>query len=163
MCTINDNHVMHGSWDMGHNRHNFLSFWTIFCPFTLLTAWKMNISKKWKKCLEISSFDTNVPKIMIIYYTVPEIWCVMDAIVIFHFGLFFVLLPTLTIQKIKISKKWKKKQTKKQLEISSLYTCVPKIMITWCMVPEIRCATDGWIDRKSNIQRWVPHRKTVCV
>ena len=88
----------------------FLSFWTIFCPFTLLTAWKMNISKKWKKCLEISSFDTNVPKIMIIYYTVPEIWCVMDGIVIFHFGLFFVLLPTLTIQKIKISKKWKKKQ-----------------------------------------------------
>ena len=30
---------------------------------------------------------------MIICYTVPEIWCVTDAIVTFHFGLFFALLP----------------------------------------------------------------------
>ena len=25
---------MYGSWDMEHDRHKFLSFWTIFCPFT---------------------------------------------------------------------------------------------------------------------------------
>ena len=30
--------------------------------------------------------------IMIIRYTVPEIWCVTDAIAIFYFGLFFSLL-----------------------------------------------------------------------
>ena len=30
---------------------------------------------------------------MIICYTVPEIWCMIDVIVIFHFGLFFALLP----------------------------------------------------------------------
>ena len=30
---------------------------------------------------------------MIICYTAPEIWHVTDAIVIFHFGLFFALLP----------------------------------------------------------------------
>ena len=30
---------------------------------------------------------------MIIYCTVPEIWHVTDVIVIFHFGLFFALLP----------------------------------------------------------------------
>ena len=53
---------------------------------------------------------------------------------IFHFGLFF----TLTGWKIKVLKKWKKR-----LEISSFYTCVPKTMITWCMVPEIWCKTDG--------------------
>ena len=46
-----------------------------------------------------------VPKIMIICYTVPEIWCMTDAIFIFHFGLFFTLLPPLTAQKIKIYKK----------------------------------------------------------
>ena len=34
MCTKNDNHMMNGSWDIKHNRHNFLSFWTILCPFT---------------------------------------------------------------------------------------------------------------------------------
>ena len=28
---------------------------------------------------------------MIIYYTVPEIWCVTNVIVIFHFPLFFAL------------------------------------------------------------------------
>ena len=30
---------------------------------------------------------------MIICFTVPEIWCVIDVIVIFHFGLSFALLP----------------------------------------------------------------------
>ena len=32
-CTINDNHMMYGSWDMEHDRQIFLSFWTIFLPF----------------------------------------------------------------------------------------------------------------------------------
>ena len=33
MCTINDNHMMYGSWDMERDRQIFLSFWTIFLPF----------------------------------------------------------------------------------------------------------------------------------
>ena len=78
MCTINDNHMMYGSWDMECDRHNFLSFGPffalyLFCPFT-----------------------------------VPEIWWVTDVIVIFQFGLFFALF-SLTAQKIKILKKWKKR------------------------------------------------------
>ena len=32
-------------------------------------------------------------KIMIICYTVPEIWHMTDVISVFHFGLFFALLP----------------------------------------------------------------------
>ena len=48
-----------------HNRHNFLSFSIIF-----------------------GSFYTSVPKIMIICYTVPEIWHVTEVIIIFHFRLF---------------------------------------------------------------------------
>ena len=80
------------------------SFWAIFCPFTHLTAQKIKISGKWKKkYLEISSSYTSVSKIMIICYTVPEIWCMTDVIVIFHFGLFFALLP-LMAQKIKTSR-----------------------------------------------------------
>ena len=39
-CIINDNHVMHGSWDMKRDRYNCLSFWTVFCPFTPLRTWK---------------------------------------------------------------------------------------------------------------------------
>ena len=42
-CTINDDHLMYDSWDKKHDRQNFLSFWTIFCPF------KIEILKKWKK------------------------------------------------------------------------------------------------------------------
>ena len=33
LCTTNDNNMMYG-WDMEHEEHNFLSFWTIICPFT---------------------------------------------------------------------------------------------------------------------------------
>ena len=86
--------MLYYSWDMARDTCNcYFSFWTIFCPFTPLTVQKMKISKKWKKDLEILSFYTSVPKIMIICYTVPEIWCMTDAIVIFHFRLFFALLP----------------------------------------------------------------------
>ena len=43
MCTINDNHMMYGSWNMEHDRQNALSFWTIFCTFVPLTTPKMKI------------------------------------------------------------------------------------------------------------------------
>ena len=45
ICTINDNHMMYGSWDMKHDGQNCFSFWTIFCPFIPLTTQK---SKFWK-------------------------------------------------------------------------------------------------------------------
>ena len=48
MYTKNDNHMMYDSWDIERDRQNFLSFGTIFCPFTLLTTWKIKIFKKWK-------------------------------------------------------------------------------------------------------------------
>ena len=97
MCTINDNDMMHGSWDMEHDGQNFLSFGLSFLPFyptnnpknqhfekikrasgdiiiLALTAQKIKILQKWKKHLEISSFYNSLPKIMIICFTVPEIW-----------------------------------------------------------------------------------------
>ena len=97
-CTINNNHMMNDSWDMEHDRQKFLSFWTNLCPFTFQTTWKIKILKKWKKPYRHHNF-TNVPKIIIICYTIPEIGSMADVIFIFHFGLFFALLPT---QKIKI-------------------------------------------------------------
>ena len=107
-CTKNHDHMLYCSWDIAHDGCNcYFSFWAIFCPFTPLTAQKMKISKKWKKPLEIS-FYTSVPKLIIICYTVPEIWCMMDVIVIFHFGLFFALLPLQQPEKWKFPKKWKK-------------------------------------------------------
>ena len=43
-----------------------------------------------------------------------------------------------------------KKMKKKPLEISSFNTSVPKIMIKCFTVPEICCATDGWLDRHTD-------------
>ena len=67
----------------------------------------------------------HIPKIMIICYTLPEMWGVTDVIVIFYFGLLFALLIPLTAPK----KSKFQKNKKKHLEISSFYICVPKIMI----------------------------------
>ena len=56
----------------------------------------------------------------------------------------------------------RKKEKKKDLKIYSFYTCVPKIMIRWCMVPEISCATDGRTDRRKkwHIGAGVPPNKS---
>ena len=82
---------------------HFELFFTLSPP---LTAPKMKISKNWKKHLEVSSFYTSAPKIMITGYAVPEIWCVPDVI-IFHFELFFTFL---THQQ---PEKWKYKEIEK--------------------------------------------------
>ena len=62
MYTKNENHMRYGSWDTESHRQSFLSFWTIFGPFTLLTTHKIKILKKWKKDLEMPSFFTCVTK-----------------------------------------------------------------------------------------------------
>ena len=122
----------------------------------------------------------SVPKIMIICYTgleiwretrnyyficynVPEISPVTNAIAFFHFGLFCALFTLVTAQKIKISKKKKKKKNEKNPAGLSFYTCVPKIMIRWCMVPEMWGTMDrqidGQMEGKNDILRWVPNLK----
>ena len=65
-CTIYDNHMIYGFWDMRHEKQNCLSFWTIFCSDTPITTQKIKIEKNWKKWLEISSFYTSATKVMII-------------------------------------------------------------------------------------------------
>ena len=99
----NHDHMLYCSWDMASDGYNCYSwFWAILCPFTPLVSF---FFLKMKKPLERPSFYTSVPKIMIICFTVPEIWHRTDVI-IFHLGLFFALLPSpLTAQKLKIVKK----------------------------------------------------------
>ena len=138
---------------------------TIFCHirpfFALLPPNKpenQNFAKI-KKLLDISSFYTSVPKIMIICYTVLEIWHMTDVIFIFDFGLFFALLPPMATQKSKFKRKLKKRP-----QISFFYTCVTKIMITWCTVLKIWSAMDRWTDRQTDRWKkwhieWVLHLK----
>ena len=67
-CTKNHDHMLYCSLNITRNGCNYFSLWAIFCPFPSLKARKIKILKKWKKCMEISSFYINVPKIMIKNY-----------------------------------------------------------------------------------------------
>ena len=77
----------------------------------------------------------------IIWCMIPEIGSATDRI-FSRFGPFFAPFTRprpLTTQRTKILKKWKK-----QLDISSFYTSVPKMTIIWYMVPGI---WRFWTDR----------------
>ena len=116
---INDSHMTYGSSDTVCNGQNVLSFWTIFCPLPSLPPQRIVIShfrlffappspnipksqnlekmknktkQTKKKHQEVSSFYICVPKIMIRWCAVLEIWCLMD-IISFYFGSIFALLP----------------------------------------------------------------------
>ena len=59
-CTLNDNHLMDGSWGMGCGGQNFLSFWTIFCFFAQLTTQKLKLKKNENNCWRYHHFITHV-------------------------------------------------------------------------------------------------------
>ena len=82
ICTKNHDHMLCCSWDMAYDTCNFdFSFWAIFAllppssPIPPPNSPKNQNFKKWKKDLEVSSFYTSVPNIMIRWCMVPEIWC----------------------------------------------------------------------------------------
>ena len=74
-------------------------------------TWKIEILKKWKKCLEISSFYSFLPKMTNTWCMVLEIWSVTEKKKFFFILIIFCPFTTLTL-KIKIFKKWKKKNTR---------------------------------------------------
>ena len=119
-------HQMCDSWDMECNRHNFFIILGHFFPFYPTNNLKNQNFEKMKKTpraiINLHKCTKNWNNL------IPEIWCVTNVSSIFHFGLFFALLSA--------PKKQKFLKIKKRLTIS-FCTCVQKIMITWCMVPEI--------------------------
>ena len=46
--TVNNKHMMYGSWDIECNRQNFSSPWTIFLPFYPTSNPKNQTFEKWK-------------------------------------------------------------------------------------------------------------------
>ena len=58
MCTKTHYHMMYASWDIEYNRHNFLLFWAIFCPFIPLLTPKIKIWNKCKKLRDITLLHT---------------------------------------------------------------------------------------------------------
>ena len=43
MCTINEDHMIYGSWNITCDRQKFSTFWAISCPLSPLTTWKIKI------------------------------------------------------------------------------------------------------------------------
>ena len=74
-------------------RHNFFVVLGHFLPFYPPNCLKNENFKKMKKTPGDIIILHKCTKLMIICYTVPDIWCMMDVIVTFNFGLFFALLP----------------------------------------------------------------------
>ena len=107
----------------------------IFCPFSNQTTQKINILKKWKKHLEMSSFFKCVPKITIIWCMLSEIWSTTDNFLSF-WTIFCPFTPLLTPKNKTPAK------CKKNIEILSSSTCVPWMKIIWCMVLEIKDTTE---------------------
>ena len=106
MCTINEDHIMYGSWDIRHNKQSFLSFWVIFCLLTLLTTWKIKDLKKWKKMSEdiiILHLHTTNDDHMTYGSWITE--CNRQNVL--SFWTIFDPFNPLTTQKIKTLKKWK--------------------------------------------------------
>ena len=117
---------------------DFLTFWTIFCPFTNLTTQKIKILEKKKKtaCGDIIILHMCTINDTYMMYGFWDMECKRQNVL--SFWVIFCPFIPLTTQKIKILKKWKNKC----MDISSFYTCLPHVNIIWCMVPEILNAMD---------------------
>ena len=130
---------------MERDRQIFFVILNFFCPFTPLTIQKIKILKKWKKkWLEIISFTQLYQKswsyvTLFMRYDVWGMWF-----------LFFILGYFLPFYHPNNQKNQNFRKMIKHLEISSFHTCVPKIMITWCLVPETWSATDGQTDGRTD-------------
>ena len=125
-------------WHATDGNCNF-SFWASFCHFTPLRAPKLKI-KKMKKNAWRYSFTQVYQKL---WYALL-LWDMAHDRCNCCFSFWAIFCPfTPNCPKHQFSKTMKKKS----LEISSLYKCVPKIIIRWCTVPEIWCATGRWMDR----------------
>ena len=100
-CTINDNHLMYGSWDKEHNRYNFLSFWTVFCTFAPYGPRKSKKILKWKKHLKTLSIYRHKWQSYDVWFLRYGVQQTESFVILGHFLPFYPL----TTQKNKILKK----------------------------------------------------------
>ena len=93
MCTINQNHMMYGSWDIEHNRYNFSHFKWLFALLHPNNPENQSFEKMKKKNIWRYYHFTQVHQKLWSYailFLRYDTW----QIVIFHLGLLFtILLP----------------------------------------------------------------------
>ena len=92
ICTINDNHMMFGSWDMECSRQIFLSFWTVVWPFTPYVPRKLKFLKNEKK-------TTRYYRKILLFFLIYGVQQTEFFVILDRFSP--LTSPPLTIQKIK--------------------------------------------------------------
>ena len=151
-----------------------MSFWTIFCPFTLffypflifcpfLKTWKIKIWKKWKRHLEISSFYKSTKKHN---HMLHCSWDTAHDRCNFYFSFWAMFCP-FTPPKDTKNQNFEK-MNKTPGDIIILHMCTKnydhKIYSSWDMVCNrwMDRLTDGWMDRqkKWHIEVGAPPKKT---
>ena len=81
ICTINDNRMMYGSWDIERNRQNFR-------PFGPMKKWKKKNTWRYYHFTHMYHNDNQMMHVS------WDIGCDSHCLFVFcHFGLFFALLP----------------------------------------------------------------------
>ena len=124
LCTKNDNHMMYGSSYIESNRQIFFVIWDYF------NNPKNQSFEKMKKNggINILYMCTIIDNIVMY-----DFWSIeRNRQILLSFWVISCPFTLLTTQKIKILIIWNN-----VLEILSLYTIVPKLKISWCLVPEI--------------------------
>ena len=109
MSNIQEDHMMYGLWDKRRNVQSFLSFWAIPCPLTLLTTQKIKIKKKQQKNKKNAWRYYRFTRVYHNWWS--YVWFLtygeLQTEFIIILDHFLPFMP-LTIQEIKILKKWKK-------------------------------------------------------
>ena len=115
--------MLYCSWHMACNGFIF-HFGLLFALLPPITAWKIKISKNWKKTLEISFYSFTKNHDHMLYCS----WDMVHGCNCYYsyWSIFCSFTPHNS------PKKWKK-----SLEISSFYTSASKIMIICYTFPEI--------------------------
>ena len=106
--------MIYGSWNIKCNKQKILTFWAIFCPFSLLTTWKIKFLTLKKNTADI--IILHICTINDNYMTYGSWDMDPDRQFFCHSGLFFALLTLYGPRESKFSKKWKK-----HLKILSFY------------------------------------------
>ena len=147
LCITNDDHIMYGSWDIEHDRHNFLLFYNIFYPFTSLVTWNIKILKKWKISQDIIVLLMSIINDIHMMYGSWNM--TQNGQNFLSFWIIFCPCNPLTTQKIKILKKWKK---------------MPGdiIILQMCTIND-NCMIYGSWDKESNGQNFLLFWTTFCL
>ena len=160
MCSKNHDHMMYASWDMECDSHNFLPgdiiilhSCTINEDHMMHCSWDIKARRTESIFWKNEEYAWRYYYFTLVYYKwrLYDVWFLRYGawwiyyFVIFHFG---VLLPPppspgLTTPSPPKKRKWKKTPG------DIIMWCVPKIMIRWCMIPEIWCTANRWMDGRT--------------